>query len=90
MDMLISSGQELYGLEMVEESQGALKRGTIYVTLQRMQEKDLIDSRQEPRSAPEIGIPRRLYRFTGHGARVFAAHQAARSAFETALATAGV
>jgi|ERR1044072_14558 DNA-binding PadR family transcriptional regulator len=90
LEMLVSGGRELYGLEMVEESKGELKRGTIYVTLQRMQEKDLIDSRQESRPAPEIGIPRRLYRITGHGARVFAAYQAALSSLKTALASAGV
>lgn len=83
LEMLVNSGRELYGLEMVEASDGALKRGTIYVTLQRMQEKDLIGSKQEPRSAPEIGIPRRLYWITGHGARVLAAHQAASLAFNT-------
>ena len=85
LEMLSSSGRELYGLEMVEASNGALKRGTIYVTLQRMQEKDLIGSKQEPRSAPEIGIARRLYWISGHGARVLAAHQAASSAFKMAL-----
>jgi len=77
LEMLVSNGRELYGLEMVEASNGELKRGTIYVTLQRMQEKGFIDSKQEARIAPEIGIPRRLYRITGSGQRVFAAYQAA-------------
>lgn len=75
--LLVNGGRELYGLEMVEESNGELKRGTIYVTLQRMQEKGYIDSRQEPRTDPEIGIPRRLYRVTGYGERVFRAYEAA-------------
>lgn len=75
LEMLISGGRELYGLEMVEASSGELKRGTIYVTLQRMQEKGLVESRQEERTAPEIGIPRRLYRITGDGQRVLLAYQ---------------
>src|SRR5712691_9328985 len=78
LEMLIEGSRELYGLEMVEASRVNLKRGTIYVTLQRMQEKGLVDSRPEARPAPEIGIPRRLYSFTGHGGRVYRAYQTAR------------
>jgi PadR family transcriptional regulator, regulatory protein PadR len=81
LEMLIRSKQELYGLEMVEASNGNLKRGTIYVTLQRMQEKGFVDSRPEPRTAPEIGIPRRLYKVTGHGQRIYHAYEAARAVF---------
>jgi PadR family transcriptional regulator PadR len=84
LEMLVSSRRELYGLEMVDASNGELKRGTIYVTLQRMQEKGFIDSKQEARTAPEIGIPRRLYRTTGDGQRVFAAYRAARSILQAA------
>jgi DNA-binding PadR family transcriptional regulator len=83
LEMLIASGRELFGLEMVEASDGALKRGTIYVTLQRMQEKGLVDSKPEPRTAPEIGIPRRLYSVSGYGQRVYRAYQVARKAFES-------
>lgn len=79
LEMLIQSKRELYGLEMVEASNGNLKRGTIYVTLQRMQEKGLVDSKPEPRTAPEIGIPRRVYSVTGHGQRVYQAYEAAKA-----------
>ncbi len=79
LQMLIEVGRELFGLEMVESSKGKLKRGTIYVTLQRMQEKGLVESRKEPRPEGEIGIPRRLYKVTGYGQRVLAAHEAALS-----------
>lgn len=72
---LINSGRELFGLELVEASGGELKRGTVYVTLQRMEEKGFIDSRREARPAPEIGIPLRLYKPTGFGERVFQAYQ---------------
>lgn len=56
------AGKEMYGLEMVAASGGRIKRGTIYVTLQRMTAKGLVESRKKPRPAPEVGIPRRLYR----------------------------
>lgn len=86
LDMLLSSGRELYGLEMVEASKGELKRGTIYVTLQRMKEKGFIDSKPAPRPAPEVGIPRRVYWPTGHGRTVYAAYKAARAAMKIAYA----
>lgn len=81
LEMLIQSKRELFGLEMVEASNGTLKRGTVYVTLQRMQEKGLVDSKPEPRIAPEIGIPRRLYLITGYGQRAYRAYEVARETF---------
>lgn len=88
LEMLIGSGRELFGLEMVDASNGQLKRGTIYVTLQRMQDKGFIDSKQEPRPEPEIGIARRLYSPTSYGQRVYAVYQAARSALTLGFAEA--
>lgn len=85
LEMLVVGGSNMYGLEMVEGSGGELKRGTIYVTLQRMEEKGFIESRQEARPAPEVGIPRRVYQATGHGQRVFMAYQAARSVMAIGL-----
>jgi DNA-binding PadR family transcriptional regulator len=70
LEMLIGKG-EMFGLEMVEASNGELKRGTIYVTLQRMGDKGYIESREEPRSMPEIGIPRRKYWATGLGGKIY-------------------
>ena len=69
--------KECYGLELVRNSGGKLKRGTVYVTLQRMEEKGLIESYVKEKPPTESGIPRRLYRVTGHGARVWNAYQAA-------------
>jgi DNA-binding PadR family transcriptional regulator len=72
LGILLSAARgEMFGLEIVGESLGLLKRGTIYVTLQRMEEKELIESWQEARVKPEIGIPRRLYRVTGLGESAF-------------------
>jgi len=85
LEMLIGKG-EMFGLEMVEASEGNLKRGTIYVTLQRMSDKGYIESREEPRSMPEIGIPRRKYQATGLGERVFQANVKALEFFNSDFA----
>ena len=64
------SEEETFGLALVERSHGTLKRGTVYVTLGRMQEKGYVESRTEARAPGAIGLPRRLYRPTAHGLRV--------------------
>jgi DNA-binding PadR family transcriptional regulator len=63
-------GTELFGLQLVERSDGALKRGTVYVTLGRMQEKRYVESRTEPLQPGAIGLPRRWYRPTPYGLKV--------------------
>ncbi len=78
---LLAHHGELFGLQMVEQSGGRLKRGTVYVTLGRMQEKGYLESRQEAMPEGAIGLPRRLYRPTGLAMRVLAAWQAAESSF---------
>ena len=74
---LLREHQELFGLQMVELSGGRLKRGTVYVTLGRMQEKGYLESRQEPLPPGAIGLPRRLYRPTGLALRIHSAWTAA-------------
>ena len=68
LDLL--SGRERFGLELVETSGGRLKRGSIYVTLGRMEVKGFVESYQEERAAGAIGLPRRLYRATPYGLKV--------------------
>ena len=82
MDLLMGK-REMYGLEMVHEC-ADLKRGTIYVTLQRMEDKEYVVSRVE--ESPVPGPPRRLYALTGLGQRTYFAWQAARTAFAEAPA----
>jgi PadR family transcriptional regulator PadR len=65
---LLAGETELYGLEMVDTSQGALKRGTIYVTLSRMEKKGYVESWLD-QATPSQGPPRRLYRITLLGRR---------------------
>ena len=72
LELLVSEGP-LYGLQLVERSAGALKRGTVYVTLGRMEAKGLVESQQEPLPAGAIGLPRRIYRPTRLGERILRA-----------------
>ena len=51
-------------------SEGALKRGTVYVTLGRMEAKGFVRSEQEAMPSGAIGLPRRLYYPTPLGERV--------------------
>ena len=77
---LLRAGGEMYGLEMVKASEGSLKRGTIYVTLNRMIEKGFLEDREE--KDPTLpGMPRRKYRISGHGQRVLNASDAAAAVF---------
>jgi len=69
----LMNGREAYGLGLVKASGGKLKRGTIYVTLTRMEEKGLVRSREEENATDYVGIRRRLYRVTGLGERALQA-----------------
>jgi DNA-binding PadR family transcriptional regulator len=70
----------MFGLELVDKSDGALKRGTVYVTLGRMEDKGLVGSRTEARSEGAIGLPRRLYHATSYGLRTLEALETAARA----------
>ncbi|MDP1569946.1 MAG: PadR family transcriptional regulator [Vicinamibacterales bacterium] len=74
---LLVAEDEAFGLQLVQQSGGRLKRGTVYVTLGRMQEKGYLESRQEALSEGAIGLPRRLYRPTAYALRVLDAWRAA-------------
>jgi DNA-binding PadR family transcriptional regulator len=62
--------RELYGLQLVSGSRGRLKRGTIYVTLGRMEEKGYITSRLDDPPPGAGGMPRRIYAPTALGRRM--------------------
>jgi len=63
-------GDEAYGLELVAASRGRLKRGTVYVTLGRMEQKGYVSARSEPSPEGAGGLPRRMYSATPYGIRV--------------------
>jgi PadR family transcriptional regulator PadR len=72
LELLIEHG-EMYGLQLVSSSRRRLKRGTVYVTLGRMEDKGYIRSRLEAPPARTGGLPRRLYECTALGKRVLTA-----------------
>jgi PadR family transcriptional regulator, regulatory protein PadR len=71
LELLVSAGREdkMYGLQLVAASRRRLKRGTVYVTLGRMEEKGYIVSRAAETPA-HGGLPRRLYQATPLGRQV--------------------
>jgi len=75
--LLRESTEPLFGLELVRRSSSGklkLKKGTIYVTLERMEKKELVSSERETSPPPHVQegdfyIPRRLYTLTPRGLR---------------------
>ena len=72
LELLTREG-ELYGLQLVDASKGRLKRGTVYVTLGRMEDKGYVSSHAEDAPDGAGGLPRRLYKATPYGLRVLKA-----------------
>lgn len=79
---LLLNGEEKYGLQLVREADGGLKRGTVYVTLDRLEDKGLVESRPEKKLAGVPGIRRRLYRVSALGERALRAKEAALIVFQ--------
>jgi PadR family transcriptional regulator, regulatory protein PadR len=71
LDLLLDGPD--FGLNLVARSDGGLKRGTVYVTLARMEKKGFVTSEQEPQPSGAIGLPRRIYRVTPLGKRALRA-----------------
>lgn len=79
--LLDEARKEIYGWELMEKSGGNLKRGTIYVILNRMEDKGFIVSRKEQRRVGARGLPRRMYKLTGIGQRTISAWEIAQKQF---------
>jgi DNA-binding PadR family transcriptional regulator len=82
LDVLLGQGsRELYGLEIVNASNGRITRGSVYVILSRMVDKRLVESRPEPAPERAGGLPRVMYKASGHGMRAYRAWAAAQQAW---------
>ena len=77
---LLAEHGELYGLQLVGLSDNALKRGTIYVTLARMQDKGFVRVLRDKHASEHAGMPRPRYKITAQGERSLRAYQLAREA----------
>lgn len=78
LDLLRSRGS-LYGLEMVKLSDGKLKRGAIYVTLSRLEDRGWLSSQREESFNGDRSI-KRLYKLTGEGRRALTTADASTAA----------
>lgn len=63
---MLSQGEK-YGLEMVHTQPTTIKKGTIYTTLNRMTQKQLITSHTTKPPPGQTGPPRRTYKITPNG-----------------------
>ena len=81
LELLVANGPS-YGLQLVTESKGQLKRGTVYVTLGRMEEKGYVESEPDPEAADHLVLPRRIYRPSGYGLKVLEAWETMRRVLE--------
>lgn len=66
-----------YGLEVVADSSGAIKRSSIYVLLGRLEEKGFVRVRKTTSTHP--GLPRPIYIMTAEGVRVVRAIELAQT-----------
>jgi PadR family transcriptional regulator, regulatory protein PadR len=78
MDLLREG--ERFGLELVEQSAGSLKRGSVYVILSRMEAKGFVTSRLDDSPKAPAGPTRRLYAVTAYGLQVHQAYGILRQA----------
>ena len=85
MDLLRDG--ERFGLELVDQSSGTLKRGSVYVILARMEAKGFVTSRLDDRPDSPAGATRRLYAATGYGVQVHHAYGLLRQALALRPAT---
>jgi PadR family transcriptional regulator, regulatory protein PadR len=67
---LLVGKKQMYGLQLVTASRGKLKRGTVYVTLGRMEDKGYIASTLDAPPPGAGGLPRRIYEPTPLGYRM--------------------
>jgi DNA-binding PadR family transcriptional regulator len=81
LSRLTQHGQE-FALRLADRSGGALKRGTVYITLQRMESKGYVESRLEAQPERAMGRPRRWYRPSEYGRQVLNAWAIAEHALE--------
>jgi DNA-binding PadR family transcriptional regulator len=68
LSLLSGKVKGAYGSELIHESGGKLKRGSVYALLYRLEDAGLVKSTEEPPTA-EYSMARVRYRITGEGAK---------------------
>jgi len=72
LSLLMNAPLGLYGLQLVEQSGGSIKRGSVYVLLGRLEEKGYVTSAIAKVDANYPGLPRPIYKLTAPGQKVLA------------------
>lgn len=85
MRLLLEKPRGLYGLEIVDQSGGQVKRGSVYVLLDRLEDKGFVKSRRSNPPKSQGGLPRPVYSPTGEGSRVVAAYDAFEARLDGAV-----
>jgi len=62
VSILLKAGREMYGYELMKESNKKISLASVYTMLSRLEAKGLVTSRLETVSAKGQAIPRRWYR----------------------------
>jgi hypothetical protein len=62
VSILLNSGREMYGYEIMKTTRGEVSLASIYTMLSRLEAKGLVSSKLESVSAKGFAIPRRWYR----------------------------
>lgn len=70
LTLLMNSPPGLYGLEVVEQSNKEIKRGSVYVLLGRLEEKGYVERTPSKVDANYPGLPRPIYKITAPGQKV--------------------
>lgn len=66
---LLTAHGEMHGMALVREGKGRLKRGSVYVTLQRMQDRGFVTARDVTPTPPQRGPHQRHYKLSLLGRR---------------------
>lgn len=63
----IYDAEAMYGLDIVKKTEGIVKRGSVYVTLSRMVDHNLLTAKKQTRDSHQIGPTRVFYQISKHG-----------------------
>ena len=69
MRILQSEPKGLYGLQIVEQSRGVIKRGSVYVLLGRLEKKGFVEAARLPAARNHSGLVRPIYQLSAEGVR---------------------
>ncbi len=68
LSLLRERSDGAYGSQLVYDSDGKLKRGSVYTLLGRLEQAGFVKSKEEP-AQDEYALPRTRYKITGAGVK---------------------